>query len=416
MARVTRLGMTAVLLAALGLSAGMTRASERTMFGEPRLATSPDFRPRPTDPKSRQEIQRAETWIAAGTIPGAGTRWEEMSRWALTDIYQLLPHGVDRGGPPAGAGSKWAYFWPRDGAFLAVALHRTGHQEDAGQIVQFIARLPFDKRVGFDARYLLDGGRVREQPRGSQSDGCGWVLWALSELATDAASAGPDQLPPSSAGLRDRCVASLLDLTAHGAQLPPASPDYWEVDPWDITLGTVAPILVGLRAAADEYRRLGRPDAAANCAAAASRLRSLIAATFAPDYERIPGGGGMDAAVTFLMPPFLPADPAVTARWEAYQALAGRESGGLAPGTAWKQDGTSWTPETALVAYTGAASGRTAIAKKWLDWLDRNRTPWGSLPEKVTRRGRPAGPAPLLWTGALVLLTLDELGSGEEAR
>lgn len=46
-----------------------------------------------------------------------------------------------------------------------------------------------------------------------------------------------------------------------------------------------------------------------------------------------------------------------------------------------------------------------------LDWVDDSRTPWGSLPEKVNRSGRPAGPAPLLWTAALVLLTLDELES-----
>ena len=68
-----------------------------------------------------------------------------------------------------------------------------------------------------------------------------------------------------------------------------------------------------------------------------------------------------------------------------------RSSGGLAPGAEWKQDGTSWTPETALVAYTAAASGRDKTAERWLTWLDENRTPWGSLPEKVSRSGSPAG-------------------------
>jgi hypothetical protein len=138
-------------------------------------------------------------------------------------------------------------------------------------------------------------------------------------------------------------------------------------------------------------------------------------AAFAPAYERFPGGGGMDAATTFLMPPFAPEDSAVVGAWEAYQATAGRVSGGLAPGSAWKQDGTSWTPETALVAYTAAASGRVETAARWLDWLDRNRTSWGSLPEKVTRSGRPAGPAPLLWTSSLVLLTLAELDAQKAA-
>jgi GH15 family glucan-1,4-alpha-glucosidase len=61
------------------------------------------------------------------------------------------------------------------------------------------------------------------------------------------------------------------------------------------------------------------------------------------------------------------------------------------------------------VAYTAAASGHTARSRAWLGWLDAHRTAYGSLPEKVTASGRPAGPAPLLWTAALVLLTLDEL-------
>ena len=61
------------------------------------------------------------------------------------------------------------------------------------------------------------------------------------------------------------------------------------------------------------------------------------------------------------------------------------------------------------MAYTAAASGRRGTAAYWLDWLDEHRTAWGSLPEKVTARGRPAGPGPLAWTAALVVLALAEL-------
>ena len=102
--------------------------------------------------------------------------------------------------------------------------------------------------------------------------------------------------------------------------------------------------------------------------------------------------------------------PAAVARaWVAYQHTAPRAAGGLAPGTDWKQDGVSWTPETGLVALTAAASGRRDVAERWLDWLNGHRSPWGSLPEKVTARGRPAGPAPLAWTASLVVLTAEEL-------
>ncbi|MHB1473198.1 MAG: glycoside hydrolase family 15, partial [Dermatophilaceae bacterium] len=84
---------------------------------------------------------------------------------------------------------------------------------------------------------------------------------------------------------------------------------------------------------------------------------------------------------------------------------------GLAPGAGWKQDGISWTPETALVAYTAAMSGRPEMAEHWMDWLSAHRTEWGSLPEKVLATGAPAGPAPLAWTASLVILTAAQLES-----
>src|SRR5665648_525805 len=87
-------------------------------------------------------------------------------------------------------------------------------------------------------------------------------------------------------------------------------------------------------------------------------------------------------------------------------------AGGLAPGAGWAADGVSWTPTTAVFALTAAASGQVDRAESWLDWLDAHRTPRGALPEKVLADGSPSAVAPLAWTCALVLLTLDELGGG----
>lgn len=117
------------------------------------------------------------------------------------------------------------------------------------------------------------------------------------------------------------------------------------------------------------------------------------------------------------MPPFDPQPlPGVADAWARYQRDAIRPAGGLAPGAEWKNDGTSWTPEVALVAYSAAASGDRSTALHWLAWLDRHRTEWGSLPEKVDWKGDPGGPAPLGWTSALVILTLDELDADDVRR
>ena len=87
--------------------------------------------------------------------------------------------------------------------------------------------------------------------------------------------------------------------------------------------------------------------------------------------------------------------------------------GGVAPGSSWKDDGTSWTPETALLALAYAGSGRPADARRILRWLAEHRTAAGSLPEKVLHDGRPAAVAPLGWTASLVLLTLARLEHGK---
>ena len=87
----------------------------------------------------------------------------------------------------------------------------------------------------------------------------------------------------------------------------------------------------------------------------------------------------------------------------------GRPGGGLAPGSAWRDDGSSWTPETALFALSAAATGDTATAHRRLGWLQSHRTAAGSLPEQVLYDGRPGSVAPLAWTAALVLLALNAL-------
>lgn len=344
-------------------------------------------------------------WISAGTVPGAGTEHEGMARVALWDLRVLTEGLADGRLPTAGPAPKWQYFWPRDGAFVAVALARTGHGADSALLLDQVGDLYLDPLYGFDARYLPDGGRVVDDPRGAQVDGCGWVLWAIMETRrhTDL-SAGVDEL-------RDRCTDQLLRATGGGSRLAAPSPDYWERATFDRLLGAHAPLVLGLRSAAADLRLTGDPQRAEVVAAAATPLRDRVGDHFGPDFERTARGGGLDAAVAILMPPFDPDPlPGVREAWAGYQDGAARAGGGLAPGTDWKQDGVSWTPEVALVALTAAADGQPGVATAWLDWLEAHRAPWGSLPEKVGPDGTPGGPAPLGWTSALVLLTLVELG------
>ena len=87
----------------------------------------------------------------------------------------------------------------------------------------------------------------------------------------------------------------------------------------------------------------------------------------------------------------------------------GRPAGGVAPGESWKNDGISWTPETALFAAAWAATGHRSRAESLLGWLGDHRTDAGSFPEKVLHDGRPAAVAPVSWTAALVVIARHEL-------
>ncbi len=405
------LGTVAVLAALIAVTATATPDAQ------PNLITSPSWRATQDIPglDPRGPIADA-AWLSLGSVPGKGTRWEAMVRTALLDLHQLSRRG---GAVAAGAGDRWNYAWPRDTAFVAVALARTGHHAEALKALTFLQRVQLGDG-GFEARYLLDGSGPPDG-RARQSDGAGWALWAAGEVSRSSGDAG---LPAGLRSLLDRATGFALAVTQDGRQLPPASPDYWEVRVRRTSLGTVAPLLAGLQASQRMYGELGEPVLAERSGAAASRLQTIVSERFGDGYERFGdgrfgdgrfgllrlGGGGLDAAVTFLMPPFAdsPSTQVVNA-WRRYQSDALRPAGGLAPGSQWKQDGISWTPETALVAYTAAMSGRPGVAEYWMDWLSAHRTQWGSLPEKVLASGAPAGPAPLAWTSSLVILTAAQL-------
>ena len=361
--------------------------------------------------------QRA--WLASGSVPGTGTRWEGMARDALLDLRTMT---LDDGAVLAAGSGPWRYAWPRDGAFVAVAYARTGHLDDARRVLAFYQRAQAGDGT-VEARYLPDGSGPPDD-RAPQTDGIGWLLWALGQTVDAAPTAERSAVLAQFQPLLDRATnAAVRALGPTG--LPAPSPDYWEKREDTVTLGTAAPLLAGLRASAHLSGLLGDDGGVTAANAAARRLDAAIEAGFAPSYGRYPGSGKHDAAVAFLLPPFVPAseslaagyggvdtdDGAVRVALHAAAAQMARPGGGLAPGAHWPQDGVSWTPETALVAL-GAASGDTgdrALATRLLDWLDDHRTVVGSFPEKVLHDGSPAGTAPLVWTSATVLLTLATL-------
>lgn len=348
-------------------------------------------------------------WLRAGLIPGATAAQRSMATRALLDLrLAVRPDGAVL----AGWRSGWEYAWPRDSSWVAVALAETGHPTMAYRVLRFLQRVQPGNGI-WAARYLPDGSDPVSDGRPAELDADGWVPWAVWSWAAT------QTLTPGSRSRRDLALlwpmvtraadAAARSLTRDG--LPGPGMDYWEVS-LQVTLGTAAPLLAGLRAAADLAADIGGTTASGEgrrWRTAAARLAGAITAMFGrTGYQRLPdAGSGADAAVTFLGPPFAEPGPEVLrAARSAQQALA-VPNGGLRPGATWTgTPDVAWTAETAFFALFDAATGQHTQAAALLAWLAAHRTKLGSLPEQVNSAGKPACVAPLSWTDAATLLAL----------
>jgi glucoamylase len=342
-------------------------------------------------------------WLAAGLVPGRGA-FRPMAERALLD---LRLSGQPSGAVVAGWRPMWRYTWPRDASWVAVALAFTGHQADALRVLRFLRRVQSPDGT-WAARYLPDGSGPVPDGRPAELDAAGWVPWAVwSWLAAEpgGSPATRDQLSELWPMVARAAGAAAAALTAGG--LPRASMDYWE-DSVEVTLGTCAPLLTGLRAAADIAVVLGDRTLASRWSSAAARLAAAMRRQFgAFGYQRLPLGlGGEDAAVTFTGPPFAPPGSGTGQAAAASQPLLTLPGGGVRPGTGWPGDATTaWPAETAFFALHDAAVGQHRAAGRLLAWLAAHRTGLGELPEQV-QGGHPASVAPLPWADAAVLLAL----------
>jgi glucoamylase len=349
--------------------------------------------------------QASQRWLASGLIPGRSSQQQAMSTRALLDLRLLVrPDGA----VAAGWRPIWQYAWPRDSSWVAVALADTGHTAESLRILRFLQRVQAPDGT-WAARYWLGGsGPVRDQ-RPAELDAVGWVPWAAWSWYTAARAADPglarrelSQLWPMVTAAADAAARSL---TADG--LPAASMDYWEEEQTEVTLSTAAPLLAGLRAAADLAHRRGARALASRWDAAATRLAAGIQRGFGTyGFHRVAfASSGADAAIAFLGPPLAAASPAVLRAASAAQQALRLPDGGLRPGTSWAgAKDVAWTPETAMFALFDAATGQHQRAAAVLSWLAGHRTALGELPEQVSATGHPVSVAPLAWTDAIVLL------------
>lgn len=352
--------------------------------------------------------QASRGWLRDGLVPGTGPRQRAMARRALLDLRLLVrPDGAVL----AATRPAWRYAWPRDSSWVAVALADSGHLGLSLRILRFLQRTQSPAGT-WAARYRPSGSGPVRDGRPSELDAVGWVPWAAWAWMRAALGHG-DAVRPALRALYPMVAAAAgaaeRSLARDG--LPAAAMDYWETTPLAVTLGTAAPLLAGLRAAAAVAGQLGDDSGESRWAGAAARLAAGIDRGFARHgFHRVAyAGSGDDAAITFLGPPFAAPSRAVLRAADFAEDALRVPNGGLRPGTGWTgAPGVAWTPETAFFALFDAGTGRTGESDRLLDWLAVHRTGLGELPEQVGPSGTPASVAPLAWTDAIVLLAMLE--------
>lgn len=355
-----------------------------------------------------QDVAGFRAKIGAARIPTGGGRYVELARTALLDTYGLMrPNGAVQG-----AGSPyWAFVWPRDNSLVVVAFALLELYSDAWAALRYVYAMQ-EPDGQWEARYLPDGSGAVPDQRGRQDDGIGYTLWATwvtARLAPpEIAASELDALrEPILRAVRAGCA--VLD-TETG--LPRTSQDFWEMDQPEPSLGVAGPLAFGLRAGADLADELGAGALAAQARSAADALLAAVARTYGPSgFQHFPSGGGRDASVAFLLPPFLPetvTPSGARAAWDATRTSMRVANGGLRPGEEWPDEETGWNTLLSVYAIAAAALGERTIAEDYLDWMDARRTRLGCLPEKITADGQPAAVAPIctVTSGVLIALAL----------
>lgn len=392
--------------------------------GVERTFVQPDSPPLIAGTRTLSTAHGAETltaitqaFLEKASRPAPTPALTDLDRSALLDVFTLtwaLPS------PIAALSPNWRYTWPRDTAHVIVALAERGFDNWALGLLEYLARVQRPDGT-FEARYR-PGTTSAPDARSPQFDGVGWFLWAaatLARLGVLTSDASPASSSPTLKRALTRSARAAVDATTTESGLPKPSPDYWEVPERRLTLATAAMTLSALESAA-HLSKLGLLEGEAGVGTETLERRAqeterALVETFGPGgFQRYARGGGFDAGLLMLLPPyqtqeFAERNPTIAGHIdEAFEAMQ-RPAGGVAPGARWKRDGISWTPQTAMFAQAYARLGERERALELLEWLATHRTSAGAISEKILADGSPAAVAPLSWPAALALSTLEAL-------
>lgn len=327
----------------------------------------------------------------------------------------------------------YRFAWLRDGSFCAEAVDRLGDHRAAERFhgwvcgtvlgmrerveVAITAATNGDVAAMLPTRFELDGAEEsgEEEWPNFQLDGYGTWLWAFADhLHRQGRDPRSDE----------REAVELVARYLAGARDQPCY-DCWEESVQHRHAATVAACAAGLGAAArilgdDTFGEAGRS------------LKEILLHEFRSDgtFVKYAGTNAVDASLLWLALPFgvvPPDDPTFVRTVERVQAELQVAGGGVRRylGDTF-YGGGEWVLLTAWLGWALNQLGRRDEAIACLEWIESTATSTLDLPEQVAEHPQSLGhvaewvdrwgpvATPLLWSHAMYLVLVDELGLRDE--
>ncbi|MDI6897781.1 glycoside hydrolase family 15 protein [Methanocella conradii] len=306
----------------------------------------------------------------------------------------------------------YTYCWPRDAAWVAIALDRAGYGQLSFQILQFFKRI-IDKRGYFRHKYTPAGdlGSTWHPLPMVQIDEtatpiyAAYVHWLESEDVRELSSLYEPLVKPAA----DSLVRFLSD------GLPGPSYDLWEERKGVYTY-SCATVFAGLRGASAMAFALGDDVSAERWGEAARILReNAVSRLYDPSLGRFKRGIGDDTVDASLFAAWYLGlvkddDPMAEGTMNSIEKELCRPSGGVARYTGDGYQGymNSWPLCTLWLAQWHIRRGRLDKALGLMEWCVRSSAPTGLMPEQVGDKGEPLSVLPLAWSHSTFILAVVE--------
>lgn len=308
----------------------------------------------------------------------------------------------------------YTYCWPRDAAWVAMALDRAGYRYLCRNTYQFFGRI-LDKRGFFRHKYTPAGdlGSTWHPLPMIQIDETGLPLYALyrhwledSNVMTISKLYDPFVRPAAD------FLVSFLD---PGTGLPQPSFDLWE-ERKGVYAYSCACVYAGLQSAAQIASLIGDEASRAKWSAAALSVKeATVRRMYDPGLGRFLRGIGDDTVDASLFAVWYlglvpPEDPAAVGTMSAIEQRLTRRDGGVAryEGDQYQGYMNSWPLCTLWLAQWYIRTGNLGRAMTLLRWAISHSAAGGLMPEQVSEFGEPISVLPLAWSHSTYMAALIE--------